>query len=831
MLSKEDIINVYRYKLHIGSNIIPIKTIFDEDNIGKYNYNPYYQRQYVWNKLEKAPYFIESVIIGAEIPPIVLFEDEQGIEVVDGRQRFETIKKFLDGEIKLSALGITVLIQYKDKYYFELPKEVQELFLNTRLRFIKINARNEEPLKEEMKDYIKRNIFKRYNSNIVPLKGIELDRAKYYKHDLSQFLKNKLLSDKNFYSDFVKMFLDKKSLNKLDDIDTLEKALRKIRYMTVFNLIPIKYYVGSKDKKLIIEKFYTNISEYVDNHEEFYIDLKEKIEILNKYRRKIINSKVFADYKIFEVLYWVINIIKKENADISLFTSDEIISNFVLFIKQKDENFYKKMKIRYIEITDFYRKVYNVNFDIYLSNSTNMQINENYNLRMKSYKEIMHERIRKGIPVNPDVRTLMKDLQTISYLLRPVFQRKESRDESKASSIIESLLLGYPLPPIFMYVREDGIHEVIDGQQRLLSILAFLGKDYMNEKGEMEKSVKKNFKLQNLDILTNLDGKTFDDLSKDERERIFNANIDIIEIDYELYKNFDPVDLFIRLNNKSNPILPNTFEMWNALLDKNIAKMIKEKTKKYSGWFYLKTEAGNSRMKNEELYTTLAILQSNYSKNTHKDILKVVYENNKFVIRLKNRKLLTDFLVLSNKSIYHKKVIIKSINEVEEYIKKLKLLLVSESKVKDEHLFRALTDITKSRKRNLKMHYLLWYLLVPLSKETIQKNHKEIRRHIKNIFEKIQNRGLQKEKIDLEDLKINLQLYKKNCQSKYKNCFGSHAITNLNKDKIKIGQEKKVLNKKTNEIFSPIISKKLNNDLNKSISVNMPVTINLGNQS
>lgn len=59
--------------------------------------------------------------------------------------------------------------------------------------------------------------------------------------------------------------------------------------------------------------------------------------------------------------------------------------------------------------------------------------------------------------------------------INPVFQRLFRWDESRKTKFIESLLLGIPIPPIFVYQNADGIWELIDGLQRLSTILEFVG--------------------------------------------------------------------------------------------------------------------------------------------------------------------------------------------------------------------------------------------------------------------------------------------------------------------------------------------------------------------
>lgn len=121
--------------------------------------------------------------------------------------------------------------------------------------------------------------------------------------------------------------------------------------------------------------------------------------------------------------------------------------------------------------------------------------------------------------------------------MRPPYQREEVIDRKKASAIIESLLLGLRLPPIFIY-NKDGINkEVIDGQQRLLSILGFMGVPYKDEDGIDQHSKKEGFALNLKDgILKDLDGYTFSKLSKKDQRKIQRSELWVVEINGESNK-------------------------------------------------------------------------------------------------------------------------------------------------------------------------------------------------------------------------------------------------------------------------------------------------------
>lgn len=72
-----------------------------------------------------------------------------------------------------------------------------------------------------------------------------------------------------------------------------------------------------------------------------------------------------------------------------------------------------------------------------------------------------------------EIVTMYDDAELV---INPDFQRLFRWEIGQKSKLIESILLGIPLPPIFVFEREDGAWELIDGLQRLSTILEFMGK-------------------------------------------------------------------------------------------------------------------------------------------------------------------------------------------------------------------------------------------------------------------------------------------------------------------------------------------------------------------
>ncbi|MGN6422504.1 MAG: DUF262 domain-containing protein [Asticcacaulis sp.] len=71
----------------------------------------------------------------------------------------------------------------------------------------------------------------------------------------------------------------------------------------------------------------------------------------------------------------------------------------------------------------------------------------------------------------------------------PEFQRLFRWNSSQKSKLIESILLGIPIPSIFVFEKDDGKWELIDGLQRISTILEFMGKLKNPDGGLMPPSI------------------------------------------------------------------------------------------------------------------------------------------------------------------------------------------------------------------------------------------------------------------------------------------------------------------------------------------------------
>lgn len=159
--------------------------------------------------------------------------------------------------------------------------------------------------------------------------------------------------------------------------------------------------------------------------------------------------------------------------------------------------------------------------------------------------------------------SLIDQLENDEIDLQPDFQRvTDVWDNVKKSRLIESILLGLPLPSF--YFSEDPVSQklsIIDGLQRICAI-----RDFVLEK-------ENPLKLEGLQFLKNFDGFTFSQLARPEVKRIKS-----LKITMNTLRKGTPLDvkyiIFQRVNTAGVPLTPQ--EMRHALNQGPAAIFIKE---------------------------------------------------------------------------------------------------------------------------------------------------------------------------------------------------------------------------------------------------------------
>jgi hypothetical protein len=107
-------------------------------------------------------------------------------------------------------------------------------------------------------------------------------------------------------------------------------------------------------------------------------------------------------------------------------------------------------------------------------------------------------------------------------LIPAPFQRKYVWTQRQASRFIESILLGLPVPGIFVY-RKDKKQLIVDGQQRLITLDRFLSGIWEvknRRQGNRDVQVSQPFTL--VDVDPSWEGRTINDLNADDKDESEN---------------------------------------------------------------------------------------------------------------------------------------------------------------------------------------------------------------------------------------------------------------------------------------------------------------------
>ena len=114
-----------------------IKTLYEQLRDGKIISDIELQREIVYDT-EKQMLVIDSIVNGIPLPAFYFWKNDDGIlEVLDGKQRIEAIKKFIENDI-----------QYQDKLWKQTDKKIQDIINNAELSIIVCEGK--EQLKREI---------------------------------------------------------------------------------------------------------------------------------------------------------------------------------------------------------------------------------------------------------------------------------------------------------------------------------------------------------------------------------------------------------------------------------------------------------------------------------------------------------------------------------------------------------------------------------------------------------------------------------------------------------------------------------------------------------
>ncbi|MBK1612906.1 hypothetical protein CKO44_05405 [Rubrivivax gelatinosus] len=127
--------------------------------------------------------------------------------------------------------------------------------------------------------------------------------------------------------------------------------------------------------------------------------------------------------------------------------------------------------------------------------------------------------------------------------IAPEYQRQFRWPVRNQSRFIESVYLGIPVPSLFMAANKDGSWELIDGVQRLSTLIHYAGSSEQRAKLSMSTSLR----LDHLEVLSDFNASTFDDVPSTLRLKFILRPLKVTTLSdkSDLKVRFD---LFERLN-------------------------------------------------------------------------------------------------------------------------------------------------------------------------------------------------------------------------------------------------------------------------------------------
>jgi len=203
------------------------------------------------------------------------------------------------------------------------------------------------------------------------------------------------------------------------------------------------------------------------------------------------------------------------------------------------------------------------------------------------------------------VETIVRQVQQGNIDLAPAFQRRNAWRDSRRSRLIESFVLGFPVPQLVLAEnpRSRGTFISIDGKQRLLTIAGLYLHDY--------RSYWTTERFSGLNVLRDLNRVPLDDFltsaswSKEQRQL---ANSDIRTTIITGFQDEDVLyDIFYRINTGSVPL--SSQELRQVLNRGGFAEFLFEVTSQANPlWKVLRINFPDPRLRDVELLLRLIAL-------------------------------------------------------------------------------------------------------------------------------------------------------------------------------------------------------------------------------
>lgn len=212
-------------------------------------------------------------------------------------------------------------------------------------------------------------------------------------------------------------------------------------------------------------------------------------------------------------------------------------------------------------------------------------------------------------------RTLVESVNDNLYVI-PKYQRKYRWGRQQVVGLVESLLRGLPIPPIYTCRNDKNQLEILDGQQRVMSLFFYYIGYFLNKKKEsainfselevgdfsFADALKEQYPLEELHIEINGMNVDYNDLPVELKRKVDYISITVIEIKIEQKKKKDEILQTIFANLNKNGAILSKQEQRNGIYMCDFYDMLQEFNKRNLKWRKL---WGREDSKDRDLQTLL----------------------------------------------------------------------------------------------------------------------------------------------------------------------------------------------------------------------------------
>lgn len=223
------------------------------------------------------------------------------------------------------------------------------------------------------------------------------------------------------------------------------------------------------------------------------------------------------------------------------------------------------------------------------------------------------------------------DMYENDEIIKPDMQRSFVWDSLKCSRLIESIIMGLPIPPLFLLEVDTNKYEIIDGFQRLTALYNFINGNPWNSDQNSSKKITSKLSSK---VSEEIKGKTFKTLTPEYQRILKRSTIPLIE-----FKQLTPDNsaskylIFERINTGSEKLSP--MQIRKSLAHGEFIKSLYTYSEKKEEFSKLFSKVNRNKDSHIEAFLRIFVMNMIYSKKYIikkegiKNILNEYCESNK----------------------------------------------------------------------------------------------------------------------------------------------------------------------------------------------------------